>query len=72
VVFPVLEIDLEDDRCAQIRDVIPAETLGSGAYLYEVRVLREGNTLDETARGFRVASWQQPQSDSAGSDLPQP
>ena len=55
VVFPALEFDLQNDRCAQIRDVIPAETLGPGTYRYELRILREEATLDETAREFHVA-----------------
>ena len=55
VVFPVLEFDLQDDRCAQIRDVIPAKILGPGTYRYEVRILQADVELDETAREFNVA-----------------
>lgn len=55
VVFPALEFDLKDDRCAQIRDVIPARVLGPGAYRYEVRILQAEATLDETDREFYVA-----------------
>ena len=52
VEFPALSFDLEEDRCAQVRDVVPANTLGPGYYRYEVRVLRDGETLDERRHEF--------------------
>lgn len=52
VEFPPLSFDLEDDRCAQVRDVVPANTLGPGYYRYEVRVLRDGESLDERRHEF--------------------
>ncbi len=52
VEFPPLEFELADDRCAQIRDVIPARSLGPGAYRYTVRVLHEGELVDERVRPF--------------------
>ena len=72
VVFPDLEFDLEDDRCAQIRDVIPAKTLGPGAYRYELRILQEERTLDEAARKFHVAWKQADESGNAEAQSPQP
>lgn len=52
--FDPLEVDLQEDRCAQVRDVIPENVMGPGYYLYEVRVLREDETLDERSRLFLV------------------
>jgi len=56
VVFPPLEFELDKDRCAQIRDVIPAGVLGPGAYRYSVRAIRDERALDETSRDFHVAA----------------
>jgi VWFA-related protein len=43
--FPVVEIDLSgDDRCIQVRDLVPAQTITEGVFTYEVRV------LDDTGR----------------------
>jgi hypothetical protein len=53
-VFPSLEFDLDDDRCAQIRDVIPANMLGPGTYRYEVRVHRGKDVLHASTREFHV------------------
>lgn len=44
--FPPIEFDLGDDLCAQVRDVIPPDTLGPGSYRYELRVLKRGETVD--------------------------
>jgi len=55
VEFPDLEFDLAKDRCAQVRDVIPAGTLGPGEYRYEISVLRDGNLAHESAREFIAA-----------------
>jgi VWFA-related protein len=52
--FDPLEVDLQEDRCAQVRDVIPENSMGPGYYLYEVRVMREDETLDERSRLFLV------------------
>lgn len=37
--FPDQALETGDDRCAQLRDVIPGGTLGPGGYRYEVRLL---------------------------------
>ena len=34
--LPQLTLDFGTDRCAQLRDVIPAGTLGEGRYRYRV------------------------------------
>jgi len=54
--FPLLLFELGDDDCAQVRDVIPAGTLGPGAYGYEIRVLRDGEPVHQASREFRVAT----------------
>jgi len=72
VVFPALEFDLQNDRCAQIRDVIPAEVLGPGTYRYEVRVLQENVALDETVRVFHVAFRRTDESGNSQTALPEP
>ena len=50
--FPILQVAFEEARCAQIRDLIPADSLRAGFYRYEVRVLRDGAVIDETSREF--------------------
>ncbi len=50
--FPPLEFELAEDRCAQIRDVIPARSLGPGTYRYTVRVLHDGELVDESVQPF--------------------
>ncbi len=52
--FDPIEVDLLEDRCAQVRDVIPEDSMGPGYYRYELRVLQEGETLDERSRQFLV------------------
>ncbi len=54
VEFPPLAFELVGDRCAQIRDVIPARSLLPGAYRYAVRVLHNGELADEHIRQFLV------------------
>lgn len=53
--FPDLEFDLAQERCAQVRDMIPADTLGAGDYRYELRVMRDGSPAHEAAREFTAA-----------------
>lgn len=53
--FPTIETDLSDDLCAQIRDNIPANTLGDGEYKYELRATRANELLLENTREFYVA-----------------
>jgi hypothetical protein len=55
VEFPLLEFELGRERCAQVRDLIPAGSLGPGTYRYQMRVLQDGEMLHEAARGFVAA-----------------
>jgi hypothetical protein len=52
--FPPMEIELGEDRCAQFRDVVPAGTLGTGAFRYEVAIARDGKKVAEGSRTFRA------------------
>lgn len=46
VPFPPVEI-ADDERCSQLRDLVPAGSLTSGAIEYRVRVLRNGRKVAE-------------------------
>jgi VWFA-related protein len=52
--FPPLLLDLDEDRCAQVRDLLPADTLPPGYYRYEVRVSEQGEILHERSLEFFV------------------
>jgi len=52
VPFEPLELDLGDERCAQIRDMIPANIMTPGRFEYTVRVLRGDDLLAETEVSF--------------------
>jgi len=52
--FPPLKFELEGERCAQVRDLIPAGSLGPGFYRYELRVIEDGAVLDEAVREFEA------------------
>jgi len=52
--LPPLSFDLDEDRCAQLRDVLPENTLTPGAYRYEVRVLQNDRIVDERSRDFVI------------------
>ncbi len=54
--FGDMVLDLSDDRCAQIRDFIPAGSMSSGVFRYEVRVLRKDVELASTVRLFSAVS----------------
>ena len=54
--FPPLTFDLEEDRCAQVRDLLPAGSLIPGYYRYEVRVLEDETLLHERSREFYAVS----------------
>jgi VWFA-related protein len=56
VPFPPLDIDLEDDRCAQVRDLIPTGSMGPGQYRYLLRAMRDGETLHECVREFHAVN----------------
>jgi len=50
--FGPMELDLGEDRCAQIRDFIPAGSLSSGMFSYEVRVFDKREEVASTVRRF--------------------
>jgi VWFA-related protein len=52
--FPPLQLELDEDRCAQVRDLLPSGTLPPGFYRYEVRVREEEEILDERSLEFLV------------------
>jgi hypothetical protein len=52
--FPDLELDADDDRCAQVRDVVPSNSLPAGYYRYRVVLLASGKKVDEGHRDFVV------------------
>jgi len=52
--FPPVVFDLGEERCAQLRDLVPANVLTSGRYRYEVRVLEDGRAVSSTARELVV------------------
>jgi hypothetical protein len=56
-VFPDTEIDLSGkDRCAQIRDVIPARTMTEGGFTYEIRAFQDGSEVSVGERRFVAMS----------------
>jgi len=50
--FDPLSFELQDDRCAQVRDVVSANTLRPGYYHYDLRVSRDGEPINENRREF--------------------
>jgi hypothetical protein len=52
--FPDLELSDDESPCAQIRDVVPSNTLRPGYYRYDVRVMSEREELASGAREFVV------------------
>ena len=52
--FQPMDLDLEKERCAQIRDLIPAGTMTAGLFRYEVRVLDKGIEVASASREFAV------------------
>jgi len=50
--FPALEFVLQQDRCAQVRDVVPERSLAPGFYRYEVQVTQDDRELAEGQREF--------------------
>jgi VWFA-related protein len=52
VPFEPLELVLDEERCAQIRDVIPKGVMTPGSFDYSVRVLRGEETVASSERSF--------------------
>jgi VWFA-related protein len=51
--FPPIDMDAAPaERCAQVRDLVPAQALGQGAYFYELRVLRGERVVGRAERSF--------------------
>lgn len=50
--FPDMEIDFGDERCAQIRDLIPASTMTPGSFTYRVRLLDGDEEIAMAERTF--------------------
>lgn len=53
--FEPMELDLGADRCAQIRDMIPAGMMTAGDFVYEVRVVDGEEELASTRLEFSTA-----------------
>jgi VWFA-related protein len=54
VAFPPVTLDGGEERCAQLRDVVPAKVLMPGHYRYEIRVVRDGRELSSIGRDMLV------------------
>jgi hypothetical protein len=54
--FPSLDVRLGDERCAQIRDLVPAGAMGAGHYRYEVRARKGDHVLAEREHEFTAWS----------------
>jgi VWFA-related protein len=55
VTFPPIALEPKGDPCAQVRDMVPATTLGDGVFQYEVNVLRGQELLVKTQKRLVVA-----------------
>jgi VWFA-related protein len=54
--FGPMQLDLGEDRCAQIRDFIPAGSMSSGMFTYEIRVFDKQEEVASAARRFAAAT----------------
>ena len=52
--FPPLALDLGSERCGQVRDLIPAKTLGPGRYRYQIVVKEKGTEVGRGETSFVV------------------
>ena len=52
--FDDLEVELVSEACAQIRDVIPGQTLSPGKFEYRIRAIAEGRVAAERKHSFSV------------------
>lgn len=50
--FPALELEIDEQPCAQVRDVIPSNTLMPGYYRYEIQLFQDGSSLETGQRQF--------------------
>jgi len=65
--FDPQNLDLGGEPCAQIRDLVPAKTMGAGEFRYEVRVLKGDQEIARGERKFIVAAAPAP---PAGTEAP--
>jgi len=54
--FPLIQFEFAGDRCAQVRDLIPAGSLRAGPYRYVMRVMQADSLLHEVSRDFVAIS----------------
>ena len=54
VTFPPISLEPTGDPCAQVRDMIPAATLGDGTFQYEITVRRGEDSLVRARRQLVV------------------
>jgi hypothetical protein len=50
--FPPIEIEPGDERCAQIRDHIPADTMTPGGFIYDILVFDKDEQVASSTREF--------------------
>lgn len=50
--LPAVDLQPAGKDCVQVRDVVPAGSLRPGLYRYEMRLLREGEEIDDATREF--------------------
>lgn len=50
--FPAQELEVDEQSCAQVRDVIPSNTLMPGYYRYEIRLRQNESVLEVGQREF--------------------
>ena len=50
--FPDLELENDEQSCAQVRDVIPSNTLTPGFYRYEIRLRQDDSIVEVGQREF--------------------
>jgi VWFA-related protein len=50
--FPPAELDLADDRCAQIRDLVPSGTMTEGQFRYTVRIIDRSHEIASSTHSF--------------------
>jgi VWFA-related protein len=54
--FGPMEIEFGEERCVQIRDLIPAGSMSSGMFDYEIHVFRKEEEVASTVRRFAAAT----------------
>lgn len=50
--LPTLDVDFGEERCVQVRDLIPANTLGAGGLRYEIRAWDGAREVASASRAF--------------------